>query len=188
MPKSNRDFKFFKKRSRRFSPAYDGLRASLSIRKYGGIILNSKESAATACGYKCGVLPPCAPLAVGFVPAQENAQAQYETEKALARGTLFPGLDLPLGNIVNDAAPNVPLAELMAIDFAAHDLSLYLDTHANDKEAFAAYQDLLKLAEEGAQRYAKLYGPITKRDLLNAETYTWLKSPWPWEYRGDTEG
>lgn len=188
MPKSNRDFKFFKKRSRRFSPAYDGLRASLSIRKYGGIILNSKESAAAVCGYKCGALPSCAPLAVGFVPAQENAQARYEPDKALARGTLFPGLDLPLGNMVNDAAPNVPLAELMAIDFAAHDLSLYLDTHAGDAEAFAAYQDLLKLAEEGAQRYAKLYGPITKRDLINAETYTWLKSPWPWEYRGDTEG
>ena len=69
-----------------------------------------------------------------------------------------------------------------------HDLSLYLDTHAGDAEAFGAYQDLLRLAEEGAQRYAKLYGPITKRDLLNAETYTWLKSPWPWEYRGGTEG
>ena len=73
-------------------------------------------------------------------------------------------------------------------DFAAHDLSLYLDTHAGDAEAFAAYQDLLKLAEEGAQRYAKLYGPITKRDLINAESYTWLESPWPWEYRGSTEG
>ena len=86
--------------------------------------MNNKESAETVCGYKCGALPPCAPLAVGIVPAQENAQAQYEPDKALARGTLFPGLDLPLGNMVNDAAPNVPLAELMAIDFAAHDLSL----------------------------------------------------------------
>ena len=150
--------------------------------------MNSKGSAETVCGYKCGALPSCAPLAAAFVPAQENAQAQYEPDKALARGTLFPGLDLPFGNMVNDAAPNVPLAELMAIDFAAHDLSLYLDTHAGDAEAFAAYQDLLRLAEEGAQRYAKLYGPITKRDLLNAETYTWLKSPWPWEYRGGTAG
>ena len=150
--------------------------------------MNSKGSVEAVCGYKCGALPSCAPLAAAFVPAQENAQAQYEPDKALARGTLFPGLDLPFGNVVNDAAPNVPLAELMAIDFAAHDLSLYLDTHAGDAEAFAAYQDLLRLAEEGAQRYAKLYGPITKRDLLNAETSTWLKSPWPWEYRGGTEG
>ena len=52
----------------------------------------------------------------------------------------------------------------------------------------AVGDDVGHLAEEGAQRYAKLYGPITKRDLLNAETYTWLKSPWPWEYRGGTEG
>ena len=105
--------------------------------------MNSKGSAEAVCGYKCGALPSCAPLAAAFVPAQENAQAKYEPDKALARG---------------------------------------------DAEAFAAYQDLLRLAEEGAQRYAKLYGPITKRDLLNAETYTWLKSPWPWEYRGGTEG
>lgn len=85
--------------------------------------MNSKGSAEAVCGYKCGALPSCAPLAAAFVPAQENAQAQYEPDKALARGTLFPGLDLPFGNMVNDAAPNVPLAELMAIDFAAHDLS-----------------------------------------------------------------
>ena len=84
--------------------------------------MNSKGSAEAVCGYKCGALPSCAPLAAAFVPAQENAQAQYEPDKALARGTLFPGLDLPFGNMVNDAAPNVPLAELMAIDFAAHDL------------------------------------------------------------------
>ncbi len=75
--------------------------------------------------------------------------------KRLHAARFFPGLDLPFGNMVNDAAPNVPLAELMAIDFAAHDLSLYLDTHAGDAEAFGAYQDLLRLAEEGAQRYAK---------------------------------
>lgn len=150
--------------------------------------MNRKEPSDSSCGYKCGALPACAPLAVGFVPAQENAQSRYETDKALARGTLFPGLDLPLGNIVNETVPNVPLAELMAIDFAAHDLSLYLDTHAEDAEAFAVYRDLLKLSEEGAERYARLYGPITKRDLQQAESYTWLKSPWPWEYGEKAEG
>ena len=138
--------------------------------------------------YRDGRLPAMAPLANPYVPFQMENPAKYEAKKGLVRGTLFPGLDLPLGNMVNDAAPNVPLAELMAIDFAAHDLSLYLDTHPGDTEAFAAYQDFLRLADEGAQRYSRLYGPITKRDLLNAETYTWLKSPWPWEYRGSMEG
>ena len=139
--------------------------------------------------FRYGTLPGAsAPLAIAYVPMQTSATPAYEAAEALSRGTLFPGLDLPLGNMVNESAPNVPLAELMAIDFAAHDLSLYLDTHADDAEAFAVYQDFLKLAEEGARRYAELYGPITKRDLINAERYTWLKSPWPWEYCGGTEG
>jgi len=133
------------------------------------------------CGYKSGVLPRCAPLATTYVPVQGDPEPRYEPEKALARGTLFPGLDLPLGNIVNQDTADVPMAELMAIDFAAHDLSLYLDTHPDDSEAFAVYKDLLALAEEGMQRYVKRYGPICKTDLVNARSYCWLRGPWPWE-------
>ena len=140
------------------------------------------------CGYKCGRLPSCAPLAVGFVPEQQSSRPQYEADKALARGTLFPGLDLPLGNVVNEDVANVPIAELMAIDFAAHDLSLYLDTHPEDQEAFETYKDLLRLAEEGRKRYVKMYGPITKTDLVDAKCFTWLNGPWPWDYVGKTEG
>lgn len=136
---------------------------------------------AERCGYKCGTLPSCAPLAVGYVPEQSAAQPVYDAPKALARGTLFPGLDLPLGNIVNQGVPDLPMAELMAIDFAAHDLSLYLDTHPGDEEAFQVYQDLLRLAEEGAKRYAAKYGPICKKDLIDAKRFSWLDSPWPWE-------
>lgn len=141
------------------------------------------KSTMEQCGYKNGKLPSCAPLAVGYVPDQADAQPQYEAPMALSRGTLFPGLDLPLGNMVNQNVPDSPMEELMAIDFAAHDLSLYLDTHPQDGEAFAVYQDLLRLAEEGARRYAARYGAICKRDLADAERFDWLQSPWPWEYR-----
>ena len=139
------------------------------------------NKSAEQCGYKCGSLPSCAPLAIGYVPAQGEAEPRYESTKALARGTLFPGLDLPLGNMVNQAAPNVPMAELMAIEFAAHDLSLYLDTHPEDVEAFAVYRDLLRLSEEGAKRYAARYGPICKTDMIDSDSFSWLQSPWPWE-------
>ena len=141
---------------------------------------NQKEE----CGYKCGPLPECAPLAVTMVPGQTTAQPKYGSEQALARGTLFPGLDLPLGNIVNSDAPDVPLAELMALDFAAHDLSLYLDTHPGDSEAFETYKDLLALAKEGRARYTKAYGPIVKTDLAKMDKFNWLWGPWPWEYVG----
>lgn len=137
------------------------------------------------CGYKCGVLPSCAPLAVGYVPAQTASDPRYTPDKALTRGTLFPGLDLPLGNIVNQDTADTPMAELMAVEFAAHDLSLYLDTHPDDSEAFAVYKDLLRLAEEGRERYVRRYGPLCKKDLENAGSYTWIKGPWPWEMNGN---
>ena len=140
------------------------------------------------CGYRCGALPECAPLAIGMVAPQTDDRPRYSNEKALARGTLFPGLDLPLGNILNEAVDDVPLAELMAIQFAAHDLSLYLDTHAEDKEAFATYKEMLELYKEGEKRYIKMYGPIMKTDLASADSYSWLNGPWPWEITGRTVG
>ncbi len=157
---------------------------SLNNRNPGVILLEENRTQPQDCGYKCGALPQCAPLAAGLVPAQQKAVPKYASEKALARGTLFPGLDLPLGNMVNDDTADVPLAELMAIHFAAHDLSLYLDTHAGDKEAFETYKDLLKLCREAEKRYEAQYGPIVKSDLENEQRFNWLKGPWPWEYTG----
>lgn len=139
------------------------------------------------CGAKNGPLPDCAPLAATIVPRQVRAEPKYKTEKSLYRGTLFPGLDLPLGNVVNKNAPDVPEQELMALDFAAHDLSLYLDAHPDDQEAFDVYKDLLALAKAGKERYTRRYGPICKTDLQQSDKYVWLKGPWPWEYTGKAE-
>lgn len=141
------------------------------------------EDKKTACSYKCGKLPSCAPLALAYVPMQQSAAPKYEPDEALCKGTLFPGLDLPFMNMVNNAnVANTPLGELMALDFVLDELELYLDTHENDQEAFDIYQKFLKLACEGRQRYVELYGPIQQSDMLGVKEYNWLKSPWPWEY------
>ncbi len=137
-----------------------------------------------ACGYKCGFLPNCAPLAAAFVPKQQSALPRYDSKEALARGTLFPGLDLPFMNMVNTPEGlDTPLAELMAVDFVCEEMGLYLDTHKDDEEAFAVYRELLKLSEEAHTRYAARYGPICRKDMLQADRFTWLGTPWPWEYR-----
>ena len=141
----------------------------------------SKTPIGTDCGYKEGALPVCAPMALGYVPRQQSSSPRYEPDKALCRGTLFPGLDLPLKNIVNTGTADVPAAELMAIDFAAHDLSLYLDTHPEDREAFQIYRELLELAKVGKKRYEERYGVICKSDLIHSDSYTWLQDPWPWD-------
>lgn len=137
--------------------------------------------------YKCGSLPKDAPLAMAYVPLQDSAVPSYESIEALSRGTLFPGLDLPLMNIVNDNVKLSPITELMAIDFAADELELYLDTHCEDSEAFAMYQTFLSLKKEARSRYTKQYGPISQEDMLGAKCYDWLKEPWPWDYQSKME-
>ena len=135
------------------------------------------------CDYKSGRLPSCAPLAMSYTPVQDSAVPAYDAAKALSRGTLFPGLDLPFMNMVNKGdLTGTPLGELMALDFVAHELHLYLDTHCDDGEAFEMLQNVLKLAKEAHERYAKLYGPLMPHDLKNAKSFTWLRNPWPWDY------
>lgn len=134
-----------------------------------------------------GSLPSYAPLAAAYVPMQENAADRYEASEALSRGTLFPGLDLPFMNVVNDTLPATQMTEMMAIDFVADELELYLDTHSDDLEAFAMYQTFLALRQEARERYSRACGPVTQQDMLGAERYTWLGNPWPWEYRTGRE-
>lgn len=137
------------------------------------------------CDYKNGILPQCAPLAAAYVPMQQDNNPRYGNTEALTRGTLFPGLDLPFMNIANKTNPyaGTPLGELMAIDFAIKELNLYLDTHPDDSDAFVTLKGLIELSKEGREKYVKLYGPISLRDLENCSTYTWIEGPWPWEYR-----
>ena len=138
--------------------------------------------------YRLGTLPgTMAPLAMAYTPMQESVDPAYESNEALSRGTLFPGLDLPFMNIVNKNLETTPMTELMAIDFVAHELGLYLDTHKQDREAFETLKTTIALYEEGRERYVRLYGPLTITDMAVADTYTWICDPWPWDYRDETE-
>lgn len=140
------------------------------------------------CDYRQGSLPECAPLALAYVPMQPEDSPKYEAPLALNRGTLFPGLDLPFMNMVNSGnVQDTPLNELMALGFVVKELQLYLDTHMDDAEAFAALQSFINLQREGRARYVELYGPLTVYDLDVAESFTWLKDPWPWDYQGSME-
>ena len=140
------------------------------------------------CGYRSGELQECSPLAAAFVPFQQENPPTYESNDALIRGTLFPGLDLPFMNIVNKSNPyaGTPLGEIMALDFAVTELNLYLDTHADDTEAFEMLQTYIALSKKGRAEYVKRYGPLKIKDLEYASCYTWIDGPWPWEFNERT--
>ena len=129
-----------------------------------------------------GTLPQCAPLAVPYVPFQQNSPNRYTQQQALASGTLFPGLDLPF-RVKGEMRQNLggPLAELQALEFVLVELALYLDTHSDDAEAFALYQQYAGLERQARAAYEAANGPLTLSAAAQGENWAaWLKGPWPW--------
>ena len=138
---------------------------------------------------KCGMgrLPAMAPLANPYVPFQMENAPKYETRKALVRGTLFPGLDLPFMGMVNKCElPVTQLTELQSLAFAIQELALYLDTHRDDREALEIYTAYQEMYEKCRENYEKSHGPLNHMSVNDGE-YEWLNDPWPWEYAKNRE-
>ena len=134
-----------------------------------------------------GRLPEFAPLANPYVPFQLEDAPKYDARKALVRGTLFPGLDLPFMGMVNkNEQPVTPLTELQTMAFAIQELALYLDTHRDDKEALELYRTFQKMYAQGREIYEKECGPLNHMTHGEGE-YKWLDEPWPWEYAKNRE-
>ncbi len=130
-----------------------------------------------------GRLPSEAPLAVPYVPFQQENPPQYEARVGLIRGTIFPGLDLPFRGIVNEKEqPVTPLSELQVLGFALHELALYLDTHRDDAQALQMYRSYQEIYHTCMMQYEREHGPITHGMPSEGTQYAWLDDPWPWEY------
>lgn len=128
-----------------------------------------------------GTLPSSAPLATPYVPFQSNDPQTYDAKKGMARGTLFPGLDLPyLGMVNQDGGEVTPLKELMAMSFAITELNLYLDTHSDDTEALDLFRSYVELYQKAVETYEKLYGPLVVTEAGKDGTFDWVQDPWPW--------
>ena len=135
-----------------------------------------------------GRLPAVAPLANPYVPFQEDNPAMYEPRKALVRGTLFCGLDLPFMGMVNkNELPVNVRTELQALSFAIQELALYLDTHRDDQEALELYRSYQDIYHKCMKDYAENNRPLTHFGPSHGKNYHWLDDPWPWEYAANKE-
>ena len=135
--------------------------------------------------FRTGRLPEQAPLGVPFVPFQRENPPQYSPEEGLTRGTVFPGLELPFLNTVNDtnpAAGTLP-GELLALSLALTDLHLYLDTHPQDMEVTKIFEHYRGQLRTVKQRYVAEFGPLTLDDAVQDGRYVWINDPWPWDYQ-----
>ena len=130
-----------------------------------------------------GRLPASAPRANPYVPFQEENPPKYDPRFGLIRGTLYPGLDLPFMDQVNQQElTETPMHDLQALGFALHELALYLDTHRDDKEALEMYRNFQRFYHDAMMKFEENNAAISHGMPSKRDNYAWLDDPWPWEY------
>lgn len=148
--------------------------------------MTRKASETGRCPECSGTMPSCAPLAVPYVPFQQENASIYKDCDALSQGTLFPCLNLPFHLAVNGTpVPMTPLAQLQALDFVLQELALYLDTHKDDEEAFELFQQYTALMERSRASYERQNGPLNLTAAAADSSWQWTHSPWPWDLKGE---
>ncbi len=71
------------------------------------------------------------------------------------------------------------MMQLRSYKFSIIELALYLDTHPDDEKALCLHREYAKKAKELADKYQKMFGPLTIS--YPCKKWRWLEEPWPWE-------
>ena len=67
--------------------------------------------------------------------------------------------------------------------FAMDDTRLYLDTHPDDAEALAYFENNRNIRNAAIAEHSAKYGPICSYDVYPNNCWNWNNSPLPWEVR-----
>ena len=74
------------------------------------------------------------------------------------------------------------LLDLNQVQFAMHDINLYLDNYPNDSMMLKEFNKNRELYLQLLEEYENRYGPINiSSNTLNNSPWTWNNEPWPWE-------
>lgn len=150
---------------------------------------DKKNEPMKSCSDFEGVLPACAPLANPYVPFQQMNSARYMPDRAIIRGTLYTGLDLPFQGMENkNELPQTAQTEVQKLQFAVNELVLYLDTHPEDAEAVELLRQYLKQWKSASETLCRKKGPRFVADVAKEGHYDWTQGPWPWEMSANEEG
>lgn len=78
------------------------------------------------------------------------------------------------------------LLQLQSARFALWELSIFLDTHPENRKAFQMMQEYQKKNDALTKKYEELYGPLTS-DSGSENRWEWITEPWPWENEANAE-
>ena len=74
------------------------------------------------------------------------------------------------------------LKRIMAEQFTAVELNLYLDTHPHDKKALHFYNETVERLDCLKADYTDEFGPLTNFGFCPSRyPWQWIEEPWPWE-------
>ena len=69
--------------------------------------------------------------------------------------------------------------------FAVNDLTLFLNSHPDSRQALACLLENLKIKKEAMDEYARRFAPLTIDTADDAAAcWQWIFGPWPWEKKG----
>ncbi len=71
------------------------------------------------------------------------------------------------------------MRRVMETMFAVNDISLYLDTHPQDRNALKLHNKYVEEYQEAKNYYEKNYGPLSI--FTPMENWSWGYDKWPWE-------
>ena len=114
-----------------------------------------------------------------YTPEGINAAFGYNTAS-----TLIDDMNCSCENNTNECWQNrnemrrKMMKEIKCLNFAIIDLSLYLNTHPNDKKALCLHREYTNELESLKDKYQKIFGPLTIYYPCNK--WRWLEEPWPW--------
>lgn len=113
----------------------------------------------------------------------------YEPYQGFIRGNMFPDLyNTYKVTKPYEVEPMNEQAQILtyvdALQFAAHDLNLYLDNHPEDREMIQLFNQYREESNRAIKDYEKKFGPLFDfSDSLNTTPWAWNQLPWPWENR-----
>lgn len=71
------------------------------------------------------------------------------------------------------------LNKVMQNKFYVNELTLYLDTHPDDKKALELHNEYVEKLKETVKVYERKYEPLTIETIM--DSWEWAQDLWPWE-------
>ncbi|PID26136.1 spore coat protein CotJB [Sporosarcina sp. P7] len=77
------------------------------------------------------------------------------------------------------------LKNVQQADFVVVELTLYTNTHPDDKEALTQWRLAIKEAANLRKMYEKRFGPLSLHSIPSEQAidtgWRWNQAPWPWQ-------